>query len=266
MYARALKSNEVMHTEFVILVASYNNEKFVEDNLKSICFQESSMPYHIICINDCSTDRTGLCMEEYVRQHHLENKVTIIHNKERIGSVANVYETVHKLPDHKVVVIVDGDDLLKDNKVLLRLEQAYKDPDIWLTYGQALSFPQKNVLKSEKVPDRIFYNREIRKYKWVTSHLRTFKAGLFKKIKKEHLLYQGKFIMKACDLAIMFPMLEMAGPKNELSKIRSTFIEDILYLYRRNNPLSVHKVSRSEQVLMDKYIRSLAPYEPLDSL
>ena len=60
-------------------------------------------------------------------------------------------------------------------------------------------------------------------------HLRTFYAGLFKKIKLGDFLFQGQFFQAACDTAFMFPMLEMAGNK-------AVHIQDILYVYNQANP------------------------------
>lgn len=188
--------------EFVIFVPSYNNEKYAEENLNSLCYQVSTKPYHILCVNDCSTDKTGYIMDEYVQKNGMHSKVTVIHNKERKGMLENIYTVVHSLPDDKVVVCVDGDDLLKDNTVLQRLEKAYSDPDTWLTYGTAYGFPV-DITISKRVPDKIFHKKKLRTYRFVTSHLRTFKAGLFKKIKKEDLMYGGSFIPVAGDVALM---------------------------------------------------------------
>ena len=35
--------------EFVIFIPSYNNEKYALENLASVCHQNSSKPYHVIC-------------------------------------------------------------------------------------------------------------------------------------------------------------------------------------------------------------------------
>ena len=44
-------------------------------------------------------------MDSYVKEHHRESMVKIIHNTERMGAVANWYNTVNNhIPNHKVVV------------------------------------------------------------------------------------------------------------------------------------------------------------------
>lgn len=253
----------INEAEFVILITSYKNQKWAADNLKSACHQKSTKPYQVICINDCSPDKTGQIMDDYVKQHNLKSRVTVIHNKERVGALANIYKTVHSIDDHKIVVSLDGDDTLMHNEVLLRLEKEYKDPDVWLTYGSRVpSF----ALLEKGMPDSVFYNKEIRTYPYVASHLKTFKAGLFKKIKKEDLMYKGKFMEMTWDQAFMFPMLEMASPTKNNPKIKSRHIKDFLYNYRTDNPISDHKKDYTFQLFMEKYIRAMKSYEPLDRL
>ncbi len=253
--------------EFVIVVPSYNNEKYAKDNLRSICHQKSSRPYEVICIDDCSTDQTGKIMDRYVKKHKLESFVTIIHNTNRMGALANIYNTIHAMiPDNKVVVLCDGDDIFAHNDVLHVLEKVYKDPDVWITYGSTLSIPAGTTQLSRQIPERIFEQKELRSYHFVSQHLRTFKAGLFKKIKKEDLLYEGKFFTMTWDMAFMFPMLEMAAPKAPGEVNHSKYIRKILYIYRTNTGLNDHSVDRELQKKLERVVRQMKPYEPIDSL
>ena len=173
------ETSEDVFPEFVIVIPSYNNEKWAEDNLRSACFQKSSRPFEVIYINDCSTDRTGEIVDEYVKKNNLESFVTIIHNNENVGQLANWYNTIHNyIPDHKIVVNLDGDDLLAHDEVLLTLEEYYRDPSIWLTYGSAIAHPSGKHLRymTQGIPNRIFLDNGLRNYRFVAQHLRTFKA------------------------------------------------------------------------------------------
>ena len=51
----------------------------------------------------------------------------------------------------------------------------------------------------------------------------------------------------------MFPMLEMAGNRQE-------FMQDLLYVYNDQNPISDHKIRRREQILVAKEIRRKKRY------
>ena len=254
-------AEELRIPEFVILVPSYKNELWAKDNLKSICHQKSTMPYHVICINDCSPDKMGEIMDRYVEEHNLQSMVTVIHNKKNMGAMANVYNAIHNLiPNDKIVVHVDGDDALSSNEVLLQLEEVYKDSSIWMTYGSAIKNPGGTTDITRKIPDSISSNNAFRDYRFVSSHLRTFKSALFKKISKEDFLYEGAFYPMACDLAIMFPMLEMA------SKGHSKFISKVLYVYRMDNPISENQKNKRLQIKLAKHIRKKDRYEPISEL
>lgn len=251
-------------TEFAIVIPSYNNEKYYEENLNSACWQESTNPYHIYYINDASADATGRLVEEYVKKNSLQEKVTIIHNTTNIGAGANTYNTIHNfIEDHKVVVMLDGDDSLSNNKVLLTLENYYKNPKIWMTYGvlQTLSEPQQ---KASKI-DWVIKNNMIRKHARA-SHLRTFKAGLYKKVRKEDFYYNGEFMKVAHDTVWVLAMLEMSRPKNKRHKNHSAFTKEVLYNYRWDNPISDFRVKGELQKILDAHIRSLRPYKSLGKL
>lgn len=251
--------------EFVILIASYNNEKWVYDNLKSVCHQKSSNPYQVICINDCSTDKTGDLMNQYVKKHNLESYVTLIHNPQRRGACENIYNAIHQLiPDHKIVVQVDGDDCLAHDEVLLTLEKHYANPDVWLTYGSTtvIPVPSKNP-KSRRIPNWVFETKQIRKYKFVSQHLRTFKAWLFKKVNVNDLMYQNQFLSMSSDMAYLFPMLEMGEPVKKGDINHSAFIPEILYIYRHDNPINDFRVNKKFQKQLAHHIRNLPPYEPI---
>ena len=51
----------------------------------------------------------------------------------------------------------------------------------------------------------------------------------------------------------MLPILEMAGEK-------SKFIDSILHVYNKENPLNVDKVKTEKQVLTSHQIRQKEPY------
>ncbi len=265
----------VSDPEFVILVTSYNNEKYAWRNLDSLMNQRTCKPYSIICVDDGSSDKTGEIMEDFAREHNLAAPfLTIVHNKKRTGSaLENIHNTVHTMiPDHRVVVCVDGDDTLSCKGVLERLECEYRNPHVWMTYGRFVVVPAGEFWSlCWGYPDEVIKERSFRKHHNVPSHLKTFRAKLFKNIRKEDLLdpATGKFYLKAWDMAMMFPMLEMCAPKDPAGVNHSVFISDmVLYVYNFNNPINDARVGagREDQIALDRYIRSLEQYEPLETL
>lgn len=116
-------------------------------------------------------------------------------------------------------------------------------------------------------PYWVWPEKYLRSFAWIATHLRTFRASLFKKIERSDLLYNNEFFPVTWDMAIMFPMLEMCSPKNVTDKPHARFISEVLYLYNDVNPISDIRSNHELTLSLDNHIRrNMTPYEPLDSL
>ena len=240
---------------FVIVIASYNNKRWYKRNLESV-FSQHYTNYRVIYIDDCSPDQTGALVEEYCNAHNQKNNVTLIKKQERCGATANIYQAVHLCKKQEIVVILDGDDWLAHTQVLNHLNAIYQDESIWLTYGQFQWFPYNTLGLSAELPQWVIRQNKVREYSWVTSHLRSFYAGLYHKIKKEDLFYEGKFYTMTGDLAIMYPMIEMAG-------IHTKFVDEVLYIYNKANSLNDDQVNLSMQVSLGAQMRERRRYSAI---
>lgn len=241
--------------KIVIVTASYNNQEWYEKNLSSIVNQKYDN-FKLIYIDDCSTDRTGQLVEEYLMHSKIAEKVTLIKNKKRKGALKNQYKVIHSCQDSDIIIILDGDDWFAHDGVLSYINQVYADSNVWLTYGQFEIYPLRKLgfcipLEAEVVANNLF-----RYEAGGFSHLRTFYAGLFKKVKKQDLLYEGKFFSVNADMAAMLPMVEMAQ-----EHVR--FISDVLMIYNMKNQLNDFKVSLELVDKCGQHIRSMKPYSPI---
>ena len=241
----------------VVVIPSYNNKDWCEYNLGSALAQE----YHnfrIIYIDDASSDGTGDLVEKYVKEWDTENRVTLIHNEERVGALANTYRGVWLCQPDEIVAILDGDDWFAHVRVLEKLNAVYSDPNVWASYGQFQYYPCGSPGWAREIPAEIIERNEIRYYDWVTTHLRTFYAGLFQKINVRDLFYNNQFFSTAGDLAYTWPIMEMAGT-------HSRFVPDVLYTYNIASPLNDSKVNPNLQMYFTYIIRSKERYAPLKS-
>jgi len=244
-------------TKFVFVVASYNNEQWYRRNLKSI-FSQNYDNYRVIYIDDCSPDNTSELVEHYVKEMGKGEKVTLIRNTKRMKAMANIYKAVHTCADDEVVVMLDGDDWLINEHVLETLNGVYADPQVWLTFGSFCLFP-KGKGWAANIPQDVVNINAFRFFQPAPSHLRTFYAGLFKKIDKEDLCENGDFYEYTYDLAMMFPMIEMAAE-------RFQFIAQVLYVYNDANSINDHKVGKIKQRQTDLRIRNKKRYKRLSTL
>ena len=242
----------------VIVIPSYNNAQWYEKNLSSILNQEYDN-YRVIYIDDCSSDQTYQLVKIFLENHPQGHRVTLFHNDNRCGALYNLYHAIYSCDDRSVIVTVDGDDWLAHNQVLLRVNQEYQNPNVWLTYGNFIRWPMQARSFCAIVPPEVIMRNAFRDHPWVTSHLRTFYVGLFKKINYEDLLYQGAFCPVAWDMAMMFPMLEMCGD-------RFKFIPDVLYTYNYETPINDMKIHYDVVKKVDMLIRSKQRYKKLNRL
>ncbi len=252
----------------IVVIPSYNNAEWYVNNLSSIFMQEYEN-YHIIYIDDCSEDRTADLVERYITDVGEIDRVTLIRNAERKGHLYNHILAVTMAPDDAIIVHIDGDDWLRLDEevrtdIFSRLNKIYEDPTVWLTYGSYYRYPYGNRGTCKNFPAEIIQESAYREYPWVSSHLRTFYAWLFKRIDPQDFLYtganpeyRGKLWPAAADLAFMFPMLEMAAGRYE-------YIPDLIYAYNRLNPLNLCIGDRQAvQRECAELIRTKEKYSPL---
>jgi glycosyltransferase involved in cell wall biosynthesis len=248
---------KIDNIQFVILVPGFNNQDYLEYNLNSILSQDYSL-FRVLYTDDCSTDNTREKVTKWRRSHDQDSRITFFFNNRRIGALNNIYNMAQECKDQEVILLVDGDDWLAHPNVLNVLNKIYKENNSWITYGQHKLHPTGKLGCSWKIPNRIIRKNSYRNYKWCSSHLRSFYAWLFKKIRKEDLMKDGEFYCMAWDFAIMLPMLEMAGRHQQ-------FISDILYIYNFENPLSDHIVDRKLQKSLKTEICKKTKYVSLDT-
>lgn len=243
---------------FVIIIPSYNNKAWYQKNLDSVLSQKYSH-YHVIYMNDNSTDGTGDLVAAYLREKDKDRKVFFIDNNQRVGALANIYRAVQFSQDNQVMVLLDGDDWLAHENVLSKLATTYENNKNWLVYSQFMQLPM-----NEHGWNRVFAKSEYQSphisRNYSPSHLRTFYAGLFKKIKLDDLKHEGEFYSMTWDMAIMLPMVEMA------SEGHVHFIPEVMYMYNHANPISDHCVDGDLQRNFSSIIATKKKYAPIKQL
>ena len=253
-----------MEIKFKIFVPFYNAADWLPRNIRSLKRQEYEN-YQCILVDDMSTDNSAQVVEQEISG---DDRFVLVKNTEKKYALRNLCDTIEAFSpeDSDVVVILHGDDWLARPDALTIINDHYDKNDCWVTYGSYVEYPQNIRGKfSIKVPDQIIQNNMIRSVQWMTSHLQTFKYGLWKHIDQQKSFREtGKsddehHLPFAWDLAWMFPLIELAGK-------RSHYIPDILYVYNRANPLNVDKVERQLQLQTETLIRNMTPYEPLKEI
>ncbi len=253
-----ISANASTEKSLVLIISSYNNRTWVEKNVTSVCMQRYSH-YRVIYIDDCSTDGTYESACEIVRRYGHEHRWTFVRNKQRRKLVANLYNAIHACADDDIVIELDGDDWLPHEHVLSHINSVYtENPSLWLTYGQFKTFPDNKIGFSHEYPMAILTKNAFRKHgKFISSHMHTNYAWLFKLIKLEDLLHEGNFYPCAADVATVTPMLELAG------KDHFKCLKEILYIYNTSNPHSVTYTNQVVQFSLRSRVYEKRPYSML---
>ena len=246
---------------FVILIPSYNVEKWAQKNISSV-LEQSYSNYKVFYIDDCSKDKTSLIVEQMLENNLDKDRYKFIKNSFNKGKMENVFEAIRDdfILENDIVIILDGDDWLFDKSVLQKLDSVYgDDEDVWMTAGSYIESVSKAVVTPQI--DSNYWRGDVRKKSWQASHLVSFRKKLFTKIKRKHFMKKtGEFFSTTSDQAMVWPMLEMSGEKN------FRVVKDTLYVYNRENPLSDDRAFRVDQLQTEAFIRNMKPYQKLDKL
>lgn len=211
--------------KFIIIIASYNNEQWVEYNLASI-LNQTYTNYHVYYVDDCSTDRTSELVHEIVGNN---KDFTIIRNDTNLGAdggaIYNYLRFFHTLEDDDICVNMCGDDWLFNDDVLRNLNNYYNAHDPWMTYGEFYVYNGSDTVEKAN-PQNTHYSDFIHRHKlyrkdvWRAGHLLTTRGYLAKALDINDVKSKidGKWFYHAPDLAMTFPFLEMC-PKSKIGVV-----------------------------------------------
>lgn len=249
---------------FAIIIPSYKNASFYKKNLDSAINQNyDKTKFRIVYIADGAVynddPQTAELVEAYIKEKNVSDLVTLRKIRVRRGAMGNLWSEISLCDHDEIVVMLDGDDSLKDENVLKYLNEVYQDPNVWLTYGQYECDPiEYGIGFAAAYSEDVIKNRNFRS-NFLATHLRTYYSWLFQNIKFQDFVYDDSFLTMTWDLAIMFPALEMCGNKFK-------FISKILYKYNMNNPLSDFKTDESLMYfLAEHFKKEKLKYPKLDS-
>ncbi|QDK70480.1 glycosyltransferase [Lactococcus protaetiae] len=118
-----------------VLMASYNGEKFITEQLDSIR-KQSRKPDFVIIRDDCSSDNTVELIEKYISQYELDGW-TITRNKTNVGWRANFRQLLLDsiALDAEIIFFSDQDDVWKEDKNAQQLNVMERHPDIEVLSG-----------------------------------------------------------------------------------------------------------------------------------
>jgi glycosyltransferase involved in cell wall biosynthesis len=252
-------SDDGFISRFLIIVPMRNAVKTIKRCLESIWRQER--PFRCIAIDDFSDDGTWDRLRELSKdmRDSAGKSLLVRSNMNRRGSLNNIVSAVREYgAPGDVVAIVDGDDYLLPS-ALSRVDREYTRRGAWMTYGNfETTSGRRNWMAP--YPQTSVKTSAFRSFNWRASHLKTFRKELFDKVRPESFLdTDGEPYRVAGDVALMLPLLEMAGE-------RAMFIPDTIYMYDDATGQNEHVVDPEGQVKTRDRIYALPRYTKLEKL
>ena len=231
----------------VCFVTPTYNASFHLDECYESLKEQNSPNWEWVILNDMSNDDTFDIATRIAGSDKL-GRVTVVNHDHKKFALKGIYDYLKNYNDfsEQIIAILDGDDALcNENAVDLILKEYSVNPDLealWTSH----SWDINGMNISQDIPIKI----NPYQYPWVSSHLKTFKVNVFKRIKKENFQdLNGKWFERGYDQALYLPILYLAKERK--------FLNEICYLYRINsNSLKVRDWKEKCQMDTIRLVRS----------
>lgn len=236
---------------FVVIIRGRNCRRYIRHCIRSLS-KQTVQDWNALVILDAPTDGVQDIMPAVLEEYDVKDKVRVVVKDKRVGLAANMWYGICEAPpslcedldDDDVLCVLDADDWL-DKKALRVVQQAYqKNPDALVTYG---SYRKRSKGARTRVSRPYKSEDKVRSAKWHGSHFKTFKWKLAKHLDQSWFRHKGEWLQAASDLAVMMPLMEMAGMD------RCVWIERLIYNWRDDTP---YKTNRKEQIRCEKIVRA----------
>lgn len=235
---------------FKVLIRGRQCRGYIERCLYSLSVQQPEWQAYVVLDNP--TDGAEEKARKTITEWKLQQKVRLQVNEKRRGLCYNLWHSIPRLSqsvltetdDQDIVALLDADDWLARD-ALATVARVYDNPNTYLTYGSYIK-----VSKGRRTKISYPYPRgvDVRSYPWRASHLKTFKYFLFKHLSKECFLHDEEWLPAASDVALMLPLMEIAGPQH------CKHIHKLIYYWQDHTPwkTNVRKQKRCEKIIRAK--------------
>jgi len=117
-----------------VIVPNYNHEAYLPQRLDSI-FAQTYSNYHVLLLDDCSTDGSRKILEDYHRRY--PDRSTLVCNSRNSGGVFHQWRKGIEQADGELIWIAESDDYCEPN-LLEELVPYFMDEAVQLAYARSV--------------------------------------------------------------------------------------------------------------------------------
>ena len=208
-----------------VCIVTYNQEQYIGQAIDSVLEQAPCGQDVVAYIGeDCSTDRTGIIVDEYVNRN--PGKVVALHNESNLGLVGNTLSLMERMREDgcEYIAMLDGDDYWCDSFKLQKQMRVFEQyPEVGLVHTAVDTLYPFGVVRDQRKEfqcGNVF--SIIEKYRIGNCSV-VFKASLLDMIDFDEFRNQG---FKSLDY-VMYSCFS--------SKVQFAFIPDHTAVWRRDH-------------------------------
>lgn len=254
-----MSDSHLAEYKYIFVVTGYNCGRWVNKCIQSIIKQQLTN-WHCVLGDDASTDNTF----EIMSKQKDDPRFTVFRNPQNLGACYMRWKGIQLLEekgiiqDQDVILLIGADDWLS-GPMALNILEGYYSKGAEVSYGNWKSFPSGRRNKLKYFPATVLENRSYRKYRWTSTAVNGFRYRLFKQLDPEIDFKDsstGLWINNCTDLAVMFPIMELADPK------KISPIPNVIYVYNENHSgNTLQRFGTKHKTRLNKYIRGLPTYQ-----
>lgn len=117
-----------MQEKVDVIMATYNGEKYINEQIESI-LNQTHQNIQLIISDDCSTDRT----REILKQYEQNEKIKIFYQEKNLGYIKN-FEFLLKKVENDLYMLSDQDDVWENEKIEKAVEKLRRE-NLDLVFG-----------------------------------------------------------------------------------------------------------------------------------
>lgn len=195
---------------FVFICPTYNAAETCRQTILSVAAQ-SYTNWHMIVINDMSTDDTSRTILQLFNALGLSSKLTYIFNETKKWEIENTLTGLNLCKDDDIVCRLDMDDYLTENNALEIINAVYDSSNMVDCVWTGHRWFDENGLTNRNISGNLPPGSNPYKHPWVSSHFKTFKASLVKNINDANFRGEdGNYFKRIGDQTFMLPALHNA--------------------------------------------------------